>query len=45
VEVMSIAMPLNSVTTSSNLTVQSYYEIGIGAVLLLGAVYIGRRGL
>ena len=45
VEVMSIAMPLNSATISSNLTTQSYYEIGIGAVLLLGAVFMGRRGL
>ena len=45
VEVMSIAMPLNSATPSFNLTTQSYYEIGIGAVFLLGAVFVGRRGL
>ena len=45
VEIMSIAMPLNSATSSFNLTTQSYFDIGIGAVFLLGAVFVGRRGL
>jgi len=44
--VMSIAMPFNVTTTGiTNFTTQSYYELGLGAIFLIGAVFTGRRRL
>jgi len=40
-----ISIPFNITITTNNFTTQSYYEIGIGAILLIGAVFTGRRGL
>jgi len=44
--IMSIAMPFNITTgITPNFTIQSYYEIGIGVIFLIGAVFTGRRRL
>jgi len=44
--VMSIALPFNITTgITPNFTIQSYYEIGLGAIFLIGAVFTGRRRL
>jgi hypothetical protein len=43
---MSIAMPFN-ITTPNTMwfTTQSFYELGLGAIFLIGAVFTGRRRL
>jgi len=40
-----IVISTNITITTNNLTTQSYYEIGIGSIFLIGAVFTGRRRL
>jgi len=43
---MSIAMPFNITTLNTPwFTTQSFYELGIGAIFLIGAVFTGRKRL
>ena len=46
IQVMSVALPMTSNTSSAiNITTQSYYEIGLGVVLIAGAYFTFRRRL
>jgi len=40
-----ITISFNITITTNNFTTQSYYEIGIGSIFLIGAVFTGRRRL